>query len=244
MASTMKPAPPRSPERQALSRAIEHHADAIFQHERVTDALSKIDEHVFDLQPAVRRAREVVDQALRLAPELLVARTLGEPPDPDQPTVADAEAALKEADRALIDARSARTMLRDELRDREYQVEQAKRALDAAVKAVVASDPAKLAVMREYFASGRRALRLARIIRTFGDIAVGVSDDESGLHFRVGDRSALGNMGIMYRPEPAWTAALAALREDPDAELPSLPEEPEPEPAAEPEAEPAEAAAA
>ena len=232
---------PRSPERQRLADAIERRDDAVFQHGRVSDALEKLDEQIFDqLGPACRRAREALDEAMAAAPALLVAATLGDPADPDAgPSVAEAEATLKAADQAASDARKARSILREELRHREQQVDQANRAVEQAVKAVVGSE--KGAVVDEFYRSGRRTLRLARIMRTIGDVVTGVSADDLGLHLRIGDIAPPGEPSrILYRPDPDWSAAIDQLRSgDPDVELPGL-RDPEPDP--EPETASAEAA--
>jgi hypothetical protein len=238
MAATMKTVPPpRSAERLHLADAIERKADADFQRSRVGDARTQLDSDIFEcLEPAVRRAREALDAAHAATPKLLIAKALKEPTDPDQPTVADAEQALKLADQALIDARAARSILRDELRVREQAAERAGRDVETAAKAVVTSGPQQ-AVIAEFNRAGRHFLHMSALMRTLGIGTTGLSDDDVGLGARIHDITPPGEPNkTLYRPDPAWAAWLAALQSDPDSEVPPLPGLPE--------AEPAEAAAA
>jgi cellobiose-specific phosphotransferase system component IIA len=219
------PPPPRSPGRQRLHDAIQRYVAAVAQHERINQALGKLDGDIYGvLERNVRRAREALDEAHAVAPEMLVASALGEPADPAAPTVAKAEAALKDADRALLDARQARSTLRDELRDRENTVDQAKRAVDAAARSVVSQDPTTRAVLNEFNRAGRHLLRLSRVMRTLEIGHTGMSADDLGLSLRIVDIAPPGEPNrSLYRPEPAWLAALAALRDDADTELPGPP---------------------
>jgi len=232
------PPPPRTAERARLAAAIERKSDAEFQLARVGDALEKIDETIFErLEPAVRRAREDLDGAIAAAPRALVAKALGETPEAG-PTVAEAEAALAAASKELADARQARSLLRDEQRHREYAVDQAGKRVDEAAKGVVASDPARQAVLDEFFRCGRRALHCAQILRTVGTPIQGAQ--AHGLMFRITDAPVPIDR-VAFRPDPGWLSALAALREDADAAFPPLPE---PAPEAVLESEPAEEAVA
>jgi hypothetical protein len=237
MTDTLKSiAPPRPLERERLAEAIERQADAVFQLDRVSDALVKLDDERRDaLEPAVRRARQAVEVAVAAAPELLVATALGEPGGTDQATVAAAEAALKAADQALVDARQARSILRDESSRREHAADQARRAVDEAVKVVVAGDPQR-AVLAEFNRAGRHLLRMSRILRTLGIVHTGITATDIGLSLRIGDVLMPGDHGrSLWTPEPAWAAALQALKVDADAEFPALPApelDPEPAPAA------------
>jgi hypothetical protein len=224
MTATMTEVPPRSPERQRLFDAIQRRDDAVFQHERVNDALGKLDDELFDrLEPAVRRAQEALEEAVAAAPERLVAEALGEPAGADAgPSVTEAESALKIADQALVDARSARSILRDELRGREYQVDQAKRVVDQAVSAVVSGE--KGAVLDEFIRCSQRALRCAQILRTIGTPVQGSTGH--GLMFRITDApTTVDKLGTAFRPDPDWLSATAALREDADTPLPGLPDD-------------------
>src|SRR5580700_11268240 len=135
MSATTGPA--RTPERQRLALAIDRHRDAVAQRERVADALTRLDDRLFEvLQPAVRGAREALEEAIKRRPDALVAEALGEPANTALPTVADAEAALEAADQKLAEARATRDLLRDEMRDREVAADRANSDLDRAVSEV------------------------------------------------------------------------------------------------------------
>jgi hypothetical protein len=234
MAATLKSVvPPRSAERQRLADAIERHANAVAQRERVTEAQQRLDGEYFDrLQPTVAEAHEALAEARHGAPHALVEALLADEPAGSS-AVAEAEAEFRQAEAKVAEARQARSMLRDELRGREHAADQAKRAVDAAVRAVVSSDPAKQEVLREFFATGRQVLRLARVLRTMGDVVTGISADDIGLHLRIGDIAMPGDPNrCLYTPNPEWLSALAGMSTDADQPLPGLPEpEPEPEPA-------------
>ncbi|HXP04283.1 MAG TPA: hypothetical protein VN808_09190 [Stellaceae bacterium] len=229
MSATSKASSPaRSPERQALADAQERHADAVTQQERVAEAQQRTSDALYGkLLPAIERSREALAAAKTHEPRRLVDAALGKPGT--RSTVADAERELADAERRADESRRTRTLLAEEARRASDAVEAARHVLDNAVATVIASDPAKIAAVAEFFRTGRRLLRLARVIRTLNIVAPGVSADDIGLFVRIGDIVQPGNLNsTLYRPDPAFAAALSALRDDPDVALPGLPE-PEPD---------------
>jgi hypothetical protein len=114
--------PVRSPERQRLH-------DAILNHRELTDALSRVsqalqrlrDELVEKYRPALYAAKERLEDAKADAPYRLTAELLDELPESNNP-VAEAEAALAEAQRRVDEYHTSRQMLEEELANRERQM--------------------------------------------------------------------------------------------------------------------------
>ena len=191
--------------------------------DRVEKARQAVDTKLFDtLQPAARAARERLDEAREAAPELLVDRLLGDAPTCGA-TVADFEAALAEAEAAVEENRRARRVLGDEADRAQIAIGQARKAVDAAIAAVVGSDPARQAVLDEFNKCARRALRCAKVLRTAGMIVRGA--EAHGLAFRITDAAVPVGKTAFTPPDRDWAAALAALWSDADAPLPGLPAE-------------------
>jgi hypothetical protein len=137
---------------------------------------------------------------------------------------------LAEAERKVDETLSARWLHDDEARHADIASNEASRALDRAVTEAVWADPAREAVLREFFSAGRRCLQMARILMTLNvNVRSRVSADDIGLVLRIGDIARPGSQGGIsaFTRDPLWVSALAELRENADAPLPSLPE-PEP----------------
>jgi hypothetical protein len=228
---SLAPRPPlanhRSPERQRLADAIARHAGAAQALARVAAAQTRLTDQLYDqLEPAATAAREAFEAAQKRAPELLVAAALSEPA-PAGPSVPAAEAALAAAQRAVADCRAGRQLLADEAARAAVAAKMAERALDNAVKAVVATDPARAALYDAFVSSARRALRCVAALRTAGLTIGGIEAHGVRFDFREA-ATAIGEHA--FRHDPEWVAALAALREVADAALPGLPpDEPEPD---------------
>jgi hypothetical protein len=219
--------PPRSPERERLAVAISTLAQCTYEADRVEEARQKLDERFFDvLQPAVTAAREALTEAEELAPNALVDAVLEGGISEDATAVAKIN--LRQAEVAVEQTRSARRVLENRAQDAQIDIGNARRNLDAAVAAVIQSDPAKKAVVSAFFAAGRRTLQLARAIRTMGIIAQGVEAVDIGLTLRIGDILKPGGSNTgqsSFQRDPDWAAAVAALRDDADVALPGLPAE-------------------
>jgi hypothetical protein len=220
------PAPPRSPEREKLADAISSLAQAVYEADRVEAARQKLDDRYFDeLQPAAEEAREALVEAEEVSPQHLVDAVLEGKISEDATAVARIN--LRQAEVAVEQARSARRVLENEAERAQVAIGNARQALDKAVQNVVQADPAKQAVTAEFFRTGRHLLRLARVIRTMGIIAQGVAAVDIGLVLRINDIIKPGSVNSTgassFTRDPAWTSALAALREDADTLLPGLP---------------------
>ena len=105
--------PVRSPERQRLAERIAAHAEAVQRTERVGEAWRRVDDQLTQLRSAVRAAEEALADARANAPQQLVEQVLGEAAD-DGPTVAQAEAQLRDARARLAEARRTRALLSTE----------------------------------------------------------------------------------------------------------------------------------
>jgi hypothetical protein len=167
------PPPPRSPERQKLADAISALAQAVHEADRVEEAQQRLFDKMHDvLNPAVEAAREALVEAEDSAPEHLVDAVLAGSISEDGSAVARIH--LRQAETAVEQTRQARRVLENRAEQAQIDIGNARQALDRAVAGVIATDPAKQAVMAEFFAAGRRTLQLVRIIRTMGIIAQGV----------------------------------------------------------------------
>jgi hypothetical protein len=224
-------AQPRSPERQRLAECIKNHAYAVARYERVNDARGRLDNEFFaKLQPAVRAAMDALASARADEQQRFIDQFLGEAQAGDVPSLAEAEAVLRRAETDVEHAQKARRLMLEEAGRAEIAVKAAERELESSVFHVIFTDPRKAELVAEFQRTGRRLLRLARAMRTINVNADGIiSDPIAGLSFvmRIGDIARPGGVGTLYTSDPSWGAAVAALREDPDFQLPALPE-PEP----------------
>ena len=115
-------------------------------------------------------------------------------------------------------------MLEIELAERERQLNMAQRALDTAIAHAIATDPLKDQLVFEFFRVGKHLLRLAQVAKTLGIQLSGVSCDEAGIGLRLTDPIQPGSEGhSAFKPDPAFKAAVADLRVDPDTPFPDLP---------------------
>jgi hypothetical protein len=222
-----QPPPPRSPERERLATAISTLAQATYEVDRVEEARQKLDNRLFDvLNPAVTAAREALVEAEDSAPNALVDAVLAGGISEDATAVARIE--LRQAETAVQQVREARRVLENRAAQAQIDIGNARQALDRAVAAVINADPAKKALVAEFYRSGRRTLQLARAIRTMGIIAQGVEAVDIGLTLRIGDILRPGGSSTgqsSFQRDPDWAAAVAALRDDADVALPGLPAE-------------------
>lgn len=202
----MKPtASARLPERAKLASAIERHGEAAGQLARIDAAIQKISDSRIEDCVAIGRAREALKIAAAGRSEILISKTLGEPP-PDLPSPDEAKATLDAAEASLDASTSALRVLDGEKRQAELALYLAERALQGAVKEAVAADPA-LALLHGEFE--RTRLRMSTLIGALLGAGVTVS------------RVAWEENAFIA--DPAWVNAIARLREDPDAGLPSPP---------------------
>ena len=101
------------------------------------------------------------------------------------------------------------------------QIDRAAHELERAIAAVVNADPARAAVVAQFFRYAGRALKCAVALRTAGMNMQGA--EAHGLMFKITQApQTMAEFGRPVPPDPEWAAALEALREDPDAQLPDL----------------------
>jgi hypothetical protein len=201
--------PGRSPERQKLAEAIERLNALDTQLQRLAEARDRLDWH--DKRRAHEAAQRALEEARRRAPELLVARAMGEEFDPAL-TVAHAQGLVEDAAHDLAEAAAAAELLRDEIQAVEQRRSLAQHARDDAVTAVVRGSPELAA-----FCARVSALRQELYNSTWACSAIGLGP----LPRNFWD-------GVLWGPDRGsgalWKAAKAALASDADAELPSDPQ--------------------
>jgi hypothetical protein len=200
------PEPQRSPERARLAQAIAHLGGLDKQLERLAEARSRLDrrgkEHTLD------SAHRALDQTRQRAPEILIAKMMGELVDPAL-TVEHAQAAVEGAQRELDETTAADRLLADEIKVVEERREVAQHARDHAVAEVVKSS-AEVVALCDAIALTRQQLHdyawvLSAI--SLGRLPPGFFWDGI-VH---GHDSGGGKL---------WRAAISALETDPDTVLP------------------------
>jgi hypothetical protein len=150
--------PQRSPERAHLADCIAAHTAAKLEADPAEEVRRRTYDRLFnELHPAVRSAQQALEQAKEAAPRALVDAVLGDAADPNAgPTVAEAEALLREAEAKLADAREARQLLSDEATRAAIEVGNAERDLRQAVRAAVTEPPISSINSRRLIRSPRR----------------------------------------------------------------------------------------
>jgi len=197
-----------SPERAALLAEIAKHKAAVAEHERIQAAQRRLEEEFFErLQPAVREAMDRLQEAKRARPALLVAVALGE--TTHGPDITEAERLLADAQRKVAEGREARRLVEDAAERARVAVSIARSDLDAAVTAVVSASPELAALRDSYESALQRLAEAVGALKTAGH--------------RPQWPPALDQKAA-FEPSPEWAAALAALRESADTQLPGLPE--------------------
>jgi hypothetical protein len=221
-----EPPPPRSPERQALAEAVELHRVAAERLQRLRAALSQARRDASDRFSEAERAEEALAEAKRREPHRRAAELLGE----DVPS----GVSLAEAERVLIEARTAYAELKDvagvletEINGSggnlggtdgaESRVSYARSGVEQALTALIAADPAFAELETAFDDDRARVAAKAEVFRFLGPS-------------RLPD--SLQNWHVQNRPMPeiaslvpAWKAAIdALLRGEADTPLPSTQE--------------------
>jgi hypothetical protein len=199
--------PQRTPERQKLAEAIEHHARAVERLERAREAWSRLRLDEAGAAREKERAEQELAAIRERAPQMMVARLLRGQTE-DVVSVEDATAALAAATRAVEDAGQARTLLMEEERAAEQAIEFARPGRNDAVREVLRSAP-EIAVLWERFQQARQKVRDLSWMLSAIHVFLGPPFHWDG---RLEDRdTGRGDK---------WKAAITALEADPDAELP------------------------
>jgi hypothetical protein len=199
--------PQRSAEREALAKAIERFSVLDSQLERLTEARSRLD--LRGRENALAATRGALDETRQRAPEILIAKMMGESYDPAA-TVEHAQQLLDAAQRDLDEALAADRLLADEIKVVEDRRDVAQIARARAVDEVVKSS----AEVRTFCA---RVEQTRQQLHDFSWTcsAIGLGRLPPGFHWD-GTRWGLNNGA-----GTPWQTAIAALKENPDIELPS-----------------------
>jgi hypothetical protein len=200
-------APSRNPERQKLAEAIERLSALDGQLKRLAEARPRLDWG--GKSRAVDAARAALAAAKERAPEVLVAKAMGEPFDPAL-TVEHAASLLADAERDLAEATEADKLLRDEITVVEERRERARNGRTDAVREVLRTAPEVVALCTRVEET-RQRLHAA----TWALSAIGLGGLPAGYRW---DGVLWGRDNGSGAP---WRTAIAALERDPDAALPS-----------------------
>jgi chromosome segregation ATPase len=205
-------APERSAERAELATGIARLAEAHRRVAAVETAIETIEPTIWSAQDGIERAQAAIETAKTAAARHLADLAMGTA-GPAPVTITAARSALVSAEDELSARQAARKALDSELEAAKAEVGNAGRALDRAALTVAAAEAGARAsrLLAEHVALQRRYLE-SRAVMEFLD-GLGV----------------LAFAGSAWRYEPkdidgaaAWRAALAALRTDADAPLPTM----------------------
>lgn len=203
-------APPRTPEREALAAAIERRDAAANRLAAIKTAQERAMNSVFDLKDAVDKAIAALDEAKADESRQLVEAFIGGDTAVVSP-VKSAAAAVEEANARLATARQMRAALEQEEKTAENDLMWAKNKLDGAVGDAVRADPALRQLVADFEAANKTCIELRQALSTL-------------------QREWLPSEAVRWDSihpwsempaAVAWKAALAALREDADAPLPT-----------------------
>ena len=201
------PEPQRSPERQRLAEAIAHLGGLDSQLGRLAEARGRLG--LRDKERVLDSARRGVAEARGRAPAIVVAKAMGESFDPAA-TVDHAENLLAAAQRDVDEATAAVGVLSDEIRVVEGRREVAQIARDHAVAEVVKSSPEVVALCARIEQTRQQLHAFAWILSAIGLGRLPPEFFWDGIvHGRDNDHAGA-----------PWRAAIAALEQDADAELP------------------------
>lgn len=200
--------PERTPEREALARAIDNHREAEAELNRLRKAQQRAETIVEEAWRTKQQAEVSLKQAEVEEAAHAVAVLLDEA-DASRSPVRLATTALGRARQQLEDARAARAAVSAPLRKAESRVQLTRMLLSSAVRTAVRTDSATMRLIALY----QEALKVAAGLRR----ALKYLDDQ----FCFTDRSwaAEGEWPDLPGAAP-WQQALAALEIDPDAPLP------------------------
>jgi hypothetical protein len=213
-----EPAPSRSPEREPLADAIERHRSAVEYLTKLDTAEHRHLELRRDEWRAVEEAEAAVAKAQAAEPGRAAAALLGE--KVGLVSLASAEAALAAAKAQDAEGTARGLALRQRTTDARQEVESARRGLDDAKGAVVASSSELAAIAAAYLQHRIQCAVIAELFQErFGGFHFVLPDTVCrAAHYTVGrDHEAVAPLAKAALG--AWRAALVALEVDPDAAL-------------------------
>lgn len=205
---------PLSPERENLAEKIAARRAAEGVVARVDEAKTKLYNDRIASWSAIDRAKATLDEAKEAAPRLLTQRILGEKPDDDIPTVADAERGLRDAEQARELLVSAEEPMNEAASAAENKLRYARYQVDEAMRAVIRSE-LPIGIVEKLDAAARYYHRLMGTL----ELLRGDKLPEHAEGFRKIDQAAV-RAGQDVQSE--WRQAFAALADDPDSPLPQL----------------------
>jgi chromosome segregation ATPase len=197
--------PQRSSERQKLAEAIDSLGALNAQLDRLQEARGRLDWGGKDR--AHTAARRALDEARRRAPQILVAKAMGEAYDPTT-TVDHAQGLLEDSRRDLDEATATDKIFADEIAVVEQRRAVAQIRRERVLAEVVRAAP-EVAALHDRVERARQALD------DLGWILSAIGGHRLPFHW---NGSIAGRDTGQGAP---WKAALIALESDPDAELPS-----------------------
>jgi chromosome segregation ATPase len=204
-------ASPRTPEREALAAAIERRDTAAIRLATIKIAQERAMNSVFDLKDAVDKAIAALEQAKADEPHQLVEAFIGGATVEVASPVKSAAAAVEQANGRLAAARQMRAALEQEEKTAENDLMWAKNKLDGAVGDAVKADPATAQLVADFEAANKTCIELRQALSTL---------QREWLPAEAVRWDSIHPWSEM----PAavvWKVALAALREDADAPLPT-----------------------
>ena len=194
----------RSPERQALAKAIERHREA-------AEALAQIDKAKQQNNESRRAAfwtienfEATIEEAKTNTAEHLISG--GAAPK----SIKQVRADLQDAQDAMEVAKITGLALDKKAGETTMRLGLARMSVDDALRKVMATSPAVVALFDEYAAAKRRQKGLRQLLGIFSDVPEGhkywdhITDDAEDFSTSIS----------------AWKASIAALQSDPDAALP------------------------
>jgi len=199
--------------RAALRTAVARHGNLTRRLRDLTKALPAADTSVVQARRAVEAAKQALEEATATAASHAAARALGMV-GTTPPPLRNARAKLADAEDALAISRAAAADLASQHQEAEQTLVLARLGLNEALSAVVVSDLATQKLIEEFERARRQYAELRQAIEVVAS------------HFPTqARRLALTSDQIADgRPSAkrvAWERAIATLREDADAELPT-----------------------
>jgi hypothetical protein len=209
------PPPPRSAERQALAEAVERHREASERLQRLRAALGQARRDSTDRFIAAESAERELTEAKRREPHRRAAELLGEVA-PSGVSLAEAQLALTEARAAYDETKDVAGVLEAEIGGiggAEFRVSHTQSAVERALGAVIAADPA-IAWLTEAFDAARAEVAALSAVLKF----IGLVQLPDHLQSWFAENRPLPPRSPLV---PAWRDAIdALLRGEVDTPLP------------------------
>jgi chromosome segregation ATPase len=203
-------APPRSPEREQLAEAIARRDTATKHLKRIQAAHERASNTIYDLKDRVDKVIATLDEAKAGEGSYLAAVALGEA-DAALSPVKTAAANVEQANDLLDTARRTRDALETEIKAVERELMFADMATDERIADAVRTDPAVRQLVADFEAASKTYAELRQAMTAVR---------REWLPDASRSWDSIRNWPEMPTAV-AWKAALAALREDADAPLPS-----------------------